>query len=673
MTTENKELELRIQEEGIAKVEAEGRPADAFSDPTGQYPRHGYHGEQGVNKAARGDAVNELDLRNGIPGINTDLAQRVSTQYPLASTTESVSGHIIEINDTPGGERIIIRHNTGAGVDIKSDGTVIVNSKSNKVEIVDADSRMVVEGSGNISYYGNLNLNVSGDYNVTVGGNYNLKVAGNWIVNVIGSFKTTVAGLMSEVVQKSKSVIILGQLTQTYLSNVNHFVKGTYQHFIKGNADYNHGAVTKFTSQLEVDVSSPNINIAGDNINILSNGGTQGGENVIKYGKNMYLGENLESKTVTTTAARAVTFIGDLNGTARGSLQASTAGGLGAVSVQAPVFNTTAADTTKTEKPTSAILTEYLNHTDLGVKRVSIDEDNSIKNYYDKTITSGGVTDRALDIREVRSRLKSSSVRSNKTFINDRMAAGVLNSNFVNTVPIEIGRVRGEGSTVRIGQNIIGQKGRTLMDNKFKPADAAAEAKTFTFPLEAQYNPDNQEVITHSTLLGKGIPISKFTGSVGNKTTLNHITTQDEKKQIARNLYVQSQVIKNFYALDIFKNYNLVVAEGLYQAGPDETPTGFNDLAQTGRAVAYEVYSADGVIALDKLYDYAEFLKDTFSYDKIGLAYDTYNKNGRVHGQLIVEIPTIPSSFTATFSMKLETTFNGEIQSSSDLVEIVYK
>ena len=148
---------------------------------------------------------------------------------------------------------------------------------------------------------------------------------------------------------------------------------------------------------------------------------------------------------------------------------------------------------------------------------------------------------------------------------------------------------------------------------------------------------------------------------------------QDEKKQIARNLYVQSQVIKNFYALDIFKNYNLVVAEGLYQAGPDETPTGFNDLAQTGRAVAYEVYSADGVIALDKLYDYAEFLKDTFSYDKIGLAYDTYNKNGRVHGQLIVEIPTIPSSFTATFSMKLETTFNGEIQSSSDLVEIVYK
>ena len=673
MSTADKELQQRILETSLAQVEGEGRPKDAFSDPSGQYPSFDYHGEQSTNKVARGDGVNELDLRNGIPGINTDLAQRVSTQYPLASTTHSVSGHVIEINDTPGGERILIRHNTGAGVDIKSDGTVIVNAKSNKVEIVDADHRMVVEGSGNISYYGNLNMNVSGDYNVTVGGNYNLKVTGNWIVNIVGSLKTTVVGIVSEVVQKSKSVIVLGQLTQTYLSDVHHFVKGAYQHFIKGNADYNHGAITKFTSQLEVDVSSPNINIAGDNINILSNGGTQGGENVIKYGKNMYLNEKLESKTVTTTAAYATTFHGDLNGTSNASLRSSVAGGLGIVSVTSPIIDSTALDPTKTEQPTSAIMSEYLNHTDLGVKIVSIDEDESIKNYYNKSVTSNGVTNRALNTREVRSKLKDTSNRSNNKFINDRMAAGVLNSNFANTVPGEIGRVRGKDSTVRVGQNIIGQAGRTLMQNRFKPADSSSKPKTYTFPLEAQYNPNNQAKITHNTLLGKGIPISKFTGSVGNKTTLNHITTEEERKQIARNLYVQSQVIRTFYDLDLFKNYNLIVAEGLYQAGPGETPRGFNDLAQTGRGVAYEVYSADGVIALDKLYDYAEFLKDTFSYDKLALHYDTYSTDGKVHGQLIIEIPTIPASFSATFKMELETVFNGENQSSSDLIEIVYK
>ena len=34
MTTENNELELRIQDKGEGAVNAEGRPVDAFNDPT---------------------------------------------------------------------------------------------------------------------------------------------------------------------------------------------------------------------------------------------------------------------------------------------------------------------------------------------------------------------------------------------------------------------------------------------------------------------------------------------------------------------------------------------------------------------------------------------------------------------------------------------------------------
>ena len=193
MTTENNELELRIQDTSEAAVNAEGRPEDAFNDPTGQFPRGNYHDQPSVNKAVRGDTINELDLRNGIPGVDTDLQQKVATQYPMAATTESVSGHIIEINDTPGGERILIKHNTGAGIDIKSDGSIVINTKGNKVDIVDNDHRLVVEGDGNVSYFGNLNMNVSGDYNLTVGGNYNLKVKGNWIATISGSYKKKIS------------------------------------------------------------------------------------------------------------------------------------------------------------------------------------------------------------------------------------------------------------------------------------------------------------------------------------------------------------------------------------------------------------------------------------------------------------------------------------------------
>ena len=192
MTTETDELLKRISDDGEGFVNKEGVPPDAFGDPGGEYPKANYQNQQTVNRAVRGVDVNELDARNGIPNVNTDATHSISSQYPLSQVNESVSGHVIEINDTPGGERIIIKHNNGAGVDIRPDGTIIVNAKNHKVEVAEGDRRLVVEGNGDISYYGNLNMNVSGDYNLEIGGNYNLTVNGNWIANIFGSYKKKV-------------------------------------------------------------------------------------------------------------------------------------------------------------------------------------------------------------------------------------------------------------------------------------------------------------------------------------------------------------------------------------------------------------------------------------------------------------------------------------------------
>lgn len=673
MTTENNELELRIQDKGEAAVNAEGRPDDAFGDPTGQFPRGEYHDQPSVNKIVRGDEINELDLRNGIPGVDTDLQQKVATQYPMASVNESVSGHIIEINDTPGGERILIKHNTGAGIDIKSDGTIIINSKSNKIDIVDNDHRLVVEGDGNVSYYGNLNMNVSGDYNLTVGGNYNLKVKGNWIATVVGSYKKKIQGIMSEVVIKSKSVTVIGQTINTHLANVGNFIKGTYQQMVKGRADYNHGAEVLFNAETEIDMASPKVNIAATDLSVIGAQGTVGGQNMIHYGKNMYLENTIHSPTASFTSAYGTTFHGSLNGTANFAVQTSIAGGIGVVQIPSAQINSDAVDNTKTQKPTSSEITDLLTNNEMGVKKVSIDENNEIKNFHDKAETSGGITSGETNTRETRAKLKDKKNLENTNFVADRVAAGQLSSSFASAVPGQIERVKGKTTTPRIGHDIIGAKGKAVNENKYKPSEAAAKPKTYVYSVEAKYNPNNLTEITHNTLLGKGIPISKFTGAVGNKTTLNHITDKDKRLQIARNLLVQANIIELFRFLGSMKGYNLVVAEGIYQPGPSETPTAnsFNDLAQTGRAVAYEVYAQGGGIALDKLYDFAEFLKDTYSYDKLGLSYDKFNPDGKLHGQLIVEIPTIPTSYRATYKMTLETTFNTEIQSSSDLIEIL--
>ncbi len=671
MTEVNNDLEDRIKKQGEANVLGEGKGQDAFSDPSGLYPKTDYHGQSSLNKVARGEGVNELDARNGIPNVNTSASQRVTTQYPMASTNESVSGHIIEINDTPGGERILIKHNTGAGIDIRPDGTIVVNAKSNRVEIVDGDMRMAVEGDGNISYYGNLNMNVSGDYNLTVGGDYNVNVNGNYILEVVQSFKTKVVGIMSEVVQKSKDVRILGQATYTQLGNVHNIIKGKIQQFVQGKADFNYGDAMLTSAEKEISMTTPKMNLGATNMSVVGASGTFGGENIISYAKNMYLGNTLHAKTTTTNASYATTFHGSLNGTAKDSVKSSVSGGIGIVQIPPVNIDNTQNDDTDTHKATAADMSNLLNKTEMGVKDVEIDSKDEIKNFYDKTVTSGGITDRSLNTGEIRSKLKDTSNKTNIEFIGDRMGSGLLSGSSTNTVPGKIGRVRGKQTTARIGQDIIGSEGISLLKNKYKPSDASAKPRSYTFPVEAQFNPENQSFITVNTPLAKGVTISKFTGGVGSKVNLNHITNTNDRKQLARNLYVQAQVIKSFYSIGALKKYNIVVAEGIYVKGPGETTSAFNKLAETGQAVAYEVYSTDGTIALDKLFDFAEILKDTFNYDKLELSYDTYDPSGSLHGQLLVEIPKMPSSFNASFSMNIGTSFNGDVQSNSDLMEIL--
>ena len=119
-----------------------------FSDPNGIYPRHA---ENDVNRLARNDADNQsltLEARKtfraasytNIPSANilplsdtVDIKQSegdiwslpentYATQYPYGHVYESESGHILEFDDTPDKERILLYHHTGTELEITADG-----------------------------------------------------------------------------------------------------------------------------------------------------------------------------------------------------------------------------------------------------------------------------------------------------------------------------------------------------------------------------------------------------------------------------------------------------------------------------------------------------------------------------------------------------------------------
>ena len=61
----------------------------------------------------------------------------------------TVSGHVQEVDDTPGRERMLFKHKTGAGVEMRADGSVIINATNNIVfESQQVVRKVIIEGDG---------------------------------------------------------------------------------------------------------------------------------------------------------------------------------------------------------------------------------------------------------------------------------------------------------------------------------------------------------------------------------------------------------------------------------------------------------------------------------------------------------------------------------------------
>jgi len=186
------------------------------------------------------------------------------------------------------------------------------------------------------------------------------------------------------------------------------------------------------------------------------------------------------------------------------------------------------------------------------------------------------------------------------------------------------------------------------------------------------YNPNLVATITSATKLGPGISIAKFLGAYGDRTTFNHIGTKKEREAIARQLYLQAEMMRMINGnIDLFNKVRLVVSEGIYKAGPTETLSGDTLLKSKGELVYYQVIGNDGIVDLETTFDVAEYWKDYADYGEIRLDYDSYNPDGTLTAQIGIQMPTIGKSFNVNFVKQIKTFFNGNLQSDGELVEIL--
>jgi len=633
---------------------------DGFLDPSGAYPRTEYFGSTSLNKAAVGVKINELYYGGGAAGLDLELKDLITSEYPLNQVQETTSGHVIELDDTPGNERVLIKHNTGAGVEMRTDGTIIISSTNNKVEVTGGDQKVIVEGNGQLVYNGNLNLKVSGDMNIEVGGNYNL-VAGTKREIIDGPCLSEINGNYQFNVNGNSSALVTGVVSYNYLSDYNIAVKGSQTNFVEESIAMRSGDNINMSAEDEFVASSDNMNLAANDLSAFGVTGTIGGDGIVFYGE----GANFDA------GVTAPTFHGDLQGTATQAIDANQAAkaavasaiGAGAGSGGHSASNTA---TPQTVKPTQAVLDDHLQNSERGIFQVLIDIGNVLKNGIDKTIANGNVSNKKLNVGQVRSKLKDPANLNNAAFTNNAIANGRLSPKFKDPVSPKISRTVKNTPTPSYGSTPIGDG--QLNSKRFVRGNNG----NIKFYPNPTYEPSGNFIITPATRLGKGITLAKFLGGYGDRITFNHVKDRATRKQIARNLHAHANAM-TVVSQDEgkFKDFRLVVAEGLYRPGASEVVTAgsINDLRQDGRAIVYELINKNGSVDAAKTFELASYWSDFIAFDKMILSYDTFNPNGRLHAQIILMMPTLPANYEATFSRRVETHFNNQPQTVNELVE----
>lgn len=177
-----------------------------FQDPNKNFPLKESLDEPDTNRLARNQKIDETIVgkkrNNKLSGIETAMGGETwdepdppfGPRYPHNHVTFTESGHAIELDDTPGAERIHVYHNKGTYLEVDGNGTMTRRIVGNDYHIV--------ECNGYISIQGKANVTVEGDCNVYVKGNCNMEVDGKLKTHVHGDYELNVAGKIDLVAGK---------------------------------------------------------------------------------------------------------------------------------------------------------------------------------------------------------------------------------------------------------------------------------------------------------------------------------------------------------------------------------------------------------------------------------------------------------------------------------------
>lgn len=106
-------------------------------------------------------AAGQNTINKQLMGPEPESAFRA--KYPFNKVTQTESGHVIEIDDTPNFERLHTFHRSGTYSEVDQSGRRVNKIVGDDYEIVQKDQTVYINGNVNIKVKGNYTLDVDGD------------------------------------------------------------------------------------------------------------------------------------------------------------------------------------------------------------------------------------------------------------------------------------------------------------------------------------------------------------------------------------------------------------------------------------------------------------------------------------------------------------------------------
>lgn len=180
-------------------------PEEGFNDPDGVYPTEDYAGEPDTNRLSRNETIDKTIVKTKKDGVEKGVKTALvgswdepqtpyAAKYPQNHVIESESGHIIEVDDTNGAERIAIYHKAGTWSEIHPDGKKVEKIKSDNYEIIAGNNKVLIKGNCDLNINGNSKHKVGKDLLVEIEGDAKILVSGSIVMETKKDFVHKVGG-----------------------------------------------------------------------------------------------------------------------------------------------------------------------------------------------------------------------------------------------------------------------------------------------------------------------------------------------------------------------------------------------------------------------------------------------------------------------------------------------